>query len=103
MAESGGPQWPLSAEEVERLRLASPISVVDHVSAPALLLLGDSDQRVPPSQGRQWAAALQQQKAPRAEVTVLEFPGGGHSIAGVAQNAHAQQTACAWLIEQLSK
>ena len=27
---------------------------------PALMILGASDQRVPPSQGRQWVAALQQ-------------------------------------------
>ena len=101
LAESGGPQWPLSSEKVERLRAASPISNVHHVSAPALLLLGDADQRVPPSQGRQWAAALQQQPHPRAPLTVLQYPGGGHSIAGTEQNAHAQQTACSWLIEQL--
>lgn len=64
------------------------------------MLLGDRDQRVPPSQGRQWVAAVQQiGRAP--SVTALSFPGEGHAIASSGANAHAQQTAVAWLIAQL--
>ena len=36
-----------------------------------------------------------------AEVRALEFPGEGHAIASVEGNAHAQQSAVAWLVEKL--
>ena len=38
----------------------SPITVVDRVRVPALVLLGACDLRVPPSQGRAWVAARQE-------------------------------------------
>jgi TRAP transporter 4TM/12TM fusion protein len=68
----------------------------------AVMILGAADQRVPPSQGRQWVAALQQLgKCP--EVRAVSFPGEGHAIASSGANAHAQQTAVAWLIQQLRR
>ena len=55
---------------------------------------------MPPSQGRQWVAAVQQVgNAP--EPMALSFPDEGHAIASVEGNAHAQQTAVAWLVERL--
>ena len=63
--------------------------------APALMLLGAADMRVPHGQGREWVAALQQRRAAQvdsAEVLALEFPGEGHAIASVEGNAHAVET-----------
>ena len=95
-------RWPLVPEQVAELHRRSPIAVVDHVHVPALMILGAADQRVPPSQGRQWVAALQQLgKCP--EVRAVSFPGEGHAIASSGANAHAQQTAVAWLIQQLRR
>jgi acylaminoacyl-peptidase len=58
------PDWCLvecgakEASEVERMFRVSPIARVDAVKSPTLLLLGDSDRRVPNSQGLQWHYAL---------------------------------------------
>jgi len=96
--------WPLSAEQIVELHRRSPISVIDKVDVPALMLLGAADQRVPRAQGRQWVAALQSVRQARdddTQVVALEFPGEGHAIASVEGNAHAVQSAVSWLVEQL--
>ena len=124
-AGSAGATWPLSAETLLELHRRSPLSVVHEVEAPALMLLGAADQRVPHKQGRSWVSALQQvhtralaegnhaegNSGQRAggvtggqrplDLTALEFPGEGHAIASVDGNAHAQQSAVAWLVERL--
>ena len=92
-------RWPLTSAQVGELHRRSPISVVDHVDAPALMLLGAADRRVPHSQGRQWVAALQSR--PGAEVVALEFPAQGHAIGALDANAHAVQSAVAWLVGRL--
>ena len=46
----GDAAWPLRAEQLVELHRRSPISVVDGVRAPSLMLLGAGDLRVPPSQ-----------------------------------------------------
>lgn len=97
---AAGPTWPLTPDDVVELLRRSPISVVDQVRVPALMLIGDGDQRVPPSQGRQWVAAVQQNgRSP--EVLALSFPGDGHAIPSVEANGHAVQTALAWILEKL--
>ena len=96
--------WPLRADDLLELHRRSPLSVVDRVHAPALMLLGAADQRVPHSQGRSWVAALQhvrRHQPDAAEVVALEFPGEGHAIGSVEGNAHAVQSAVAWLVEKL--
>eukprot|EP00908_Phaeocystis_cordata_P013729 Transcript_24788.p1 GENE.Transcript_24788~~Transcript_24788.p1 ORF type:complete len:357 (+),score=145.14 Transcript_24788:1549-2619(+) len=93
-----GLAWPLSHEQIAAMYDKSPISVVANVKVPALMLLGAADVRVPHSQGREWVAALQAQPSP-PEVVALEYPGEGHAIAGAEQQAHAVQTAVAWLLE----
>ena len=92
------------AEDLLELHRRSPLSVIDRVEAPALMLLGAADQRVPHKQGRSWVSALQQvrqRKGAPADVTALEFPGEGHAIASLEGNAYAQQSAVAWLVERL--
>lgn len=101
--------WPLTPETLLELHSRSPMSVVDKVEAPALMLLGAADQRVPHKQGRSWVSAIQQihQRTggggKKLDLTALEFPGEGHAIASVEGNAHAQQSAVAWLVERLKK
>lgn len=99
----GEPRWPLSAEQLTELYRRSPISVVDRVDVPALMVLGAADQRVPRSQGRQWVAALQQRAgAAGADVTALEYPGEGHAIATSTEaSAHVLQSVVAWLVGKL--
>jgi len=102
--DGGEVPWPITADQLVELHRRSPMSVVDKVSAPALMLLGAADMRVPHKQGREWVSALQhtRRSAPEgAKVTALEFPGEGHAIASVEGNAHAIQSAVAWLVEKL--
>lgn len=94
-------KWPLSSEQLLQLRQASPISVVDQVTAPTLMVLGLGDKRVPPSQGLQYVAALSEQ--PHCPpVSCLEYAGEGHAIAGTEAQAHAVQSIIAWLLQQLA-
>ena len=94
-------RWPLSADELLTLRERSPLSAVADVRASVLVLLGSGDERVPPSQGRQYVSALQAQPSP-PRVEVNEYPGEGHSLAGAEANAHAVQSAVAFLREHLT-
>ena len=67
--------------------------------------------RVPPSQAREWVAALESRErragaskegaldAPMHDA--LEYPGEGHAIAGAQANAHAVQSAVAWFLNRL--
>merc|ERR1711871_331421 len=51
--------WPLSCEDVAQLYKASPVSVVQNVACPMLVVLGSADKRVPAlSQGQEYVAAL---------------------------------------------
>lgn len=45
--------------------------------SPALLMLGNDDRRVPPSQGRRWAEILH---GNGNEVTVLKYNETGHAL-----------------------
>ena len=56
---------------------ASPVVHIAHVRAPVLLLMGDVDQRVPPSQGRDYYHAL---KARGKDVEMLWFPENNHAL-----------------------
>jgi dipeptidyl aminopeptidase/acylaminoacyl peptidase len=56
---------------------ASPIAHIANVRAPVLLLMGDVDQRVPPSQGRDYYHTL---KALGKEVEMLWFPENNHAL-----------------------
>lgn len=91
---------PVSQEQMARLQAASPISVVDQVSVPVLMLLGLGDKRVPPSQGRYYVASLCELPH-RPEVSCLEYPGEGHAIAGTESQAHAVQSVVSWLLDHL--
>lgn len=84
-----------------------PLTPAQHAT---LTLIGAADMRVPPSQGREWLAALESRQ-PRPKVPgaaepatlhdALEYEGEGHAIAGAEANAHAVQSAVAWLLAKL--
>ncbi|BGP03468.1 hypothetical protein NBRC10513v2_007200 [Rhodotorula toruloides] len=57
----------------------SPLRHASSVTAPTLLLIGESDRRVPKEQGRAWFHALKGEG--KAEVEMLVFPGNGHPVA----------------------
>ena len=99
-------KWPLTPEQLQRLYAASPISCVDGVQVPTLTIIGAADQRVPPSQGREWVAALESCRLRTdgplpGEVDALFYEGEGHAIAGSEANAHATQAAMQWLAKYL--
>lgn len=66
--------WP-EAEDVYVAR--SPISVASRIRAPVLLLQGEEDKVVPPSQAQAMVAAL---RAVGTPCTLEEFPGEGHGF-----------------------
>ncbi len=55
----------------------SPVAHIAEKVAPALLMLGAKDRRVPPSQGRRWAELV---GATGSRVQTLVFPDAGHAL-----------------------
>ncbi|MEV4100923.1 S9 family peptidase [Nonomuraea sp. NPDC049649] len=53
----------------------SPLTHVDHVTTPTLLLHGDADDRCPVGQAEQWFAALREHGVP---VRLVRYPGASH-------------------------
>lgn len=85
---------PLSVEELTRLHEASPLRRAPEVQAATLLLLGGSDRRVPPSQGRAWAQGL---AAVGATVRTLAFPDAGHALADPGVEEVVWEETLTWL------
>ena len=70
----------LTPEAFAKMRDASPITRVDMVRTPALMLIGKKDKRVPPPQGWEWYYALRARGVP---TRVHEYPDDSHSLDGV--------------------
>jgi acylaminoacyl-peptidase len=68
---------PPTPEELARMQAASPTSRVASVKAPTLVVIGEEDLRVPPSQGKAWYGWL---KGLGVETEILSFPSTGHAI-----------------------
>jgi len=75
------------------LQEASPIAHVDAVQAPVLLLIGEQDQRVPPSQGKNYYHSLRERSK---VVDMLYFPGNGHSLGLLESSRLAFEAALDW-------
>ncbi|KAF8591671.1 alpha/beta-hydrolase [Ramaria rubella] len=75
--EAFGPSSTITPSIFDKLQKASPITYIDAVQTPVLLLVGEVDRRVPPSQSRNYYYAL---KGRDKEVKMLIFPGNGHSL-----------------------
>ena len=69
--DMGGPPWEIPASYREH----SPITQVDRVQCPMLILHGGDDRTCPPYEAEMWFVALRWQKKP---VTWVEYPGEGH-------------------------
>lgn len=66
-----------SAEDRTLFFERSPISSVHRVKTPALFLIGDQDQRVPPHQSYFYHTALKQMGV---ETKLYNYPGNGHGL-----------------------
>lgn len=75
-----GPGSHVTPDCFATLYVASPIAYVDRVKAPVLLLLGEDDLRVPPTQGKGYYHVL---KGKGRVVDMLVFPKETHPIDGV--------------------
>jgi dipeptidyl aminopeptidase/acylaminoacyl peptidase len=75
--EFGGSFWT-SEECWRRYRHHSPITYVEHITAPLLLLQSENDYRCPIDQGEQMLTALRMR---RRTVELIRVPGASHVIA----------------------
>ncbi|KAK4047110.1 hypothetical protein OIO90_006312 [Microbotryomycetes sp. JL221] len=72
------PPTHVSNELYAHMAQASPMTFVDQVTCPTMLMIGASDRRVPHDQGRAWYHALKNRG--QAPVDMLVFPGNGHPL-----------------------
>ncbi len=63
--------------ERERYRRLSPISYVEHVTAPTLIIEGENDYRTPMAEGEQWFMALKKRQVP---VELVRYPRSSHGL-----------------------
>jgi len=69
--ELAGQPWA----EADRYAEGSPISYVDGVTAPTLVIQGERDDRCPVGQAEEWFTALRLRKVP---AELVRYPGGSH-------------------------
>ncbi|MGA4843807.1 serine hydrolase [Streptomyces sp. G45] len=79
--ELGGPPW----EERARYADQSPLTRVERVRTPTLILQGAEDQRCPVGQAEQWFSALRARGVP-AELVL--YPGGAHLFPLAGRPSH---------------
>jgi dipeptidyl aminopeptidase/acylaminoacyl peptidase len=68
-----GPPW----EERERYRRLSPISYVEHIDAPTLIIHSENDYRTPIGDGEQLFMALEKRQVP---VELVRYPRSSHGL-----------------------
>lgn len=111
--DPNGPPTHLAPDLYKSLHDASPLPLAGNVVAPMLLLLGESDQRVPPTQGLAEYHALRalsevpagRDSTNRPEKRLVEccwFTGEGtdHALDGVEASRGAWLAAWMWYEEQ---
>ncbi|MFC5829820.1 S9 family peptidase [Nonomuraea insulae] len=80
----------------------SPITRIGEVTAPTLLLHGESDDRCPIGQSEQWFAALRERRVP---VRLVRYPGAGHLFILNGRPSHRydyNERIIAWLEQWVS-
>jgi dipeptidyl aminopeptidase/acylaminoacyl peptidase len=80
-ADFGGPWW----EQRERYTRLSPISYVDQINTPLLLMHAEGDLRCPIGQSEELFVALRRQCKP---VQFVRFPGGNHLFVTMGPPGH---------------
>lgn len=93
--EFGGLPW----EAPDALRASSPLSYVQDVTVPTLLLHGDRDDRCPVSQAEMWFAALGARGVP---ATLVRYPEGSHLFILNGRPSYRQDW-CTRIVEFASK
>jgi dipeptidyl aminopeptidase/acylaminoacyl peptidase len=68
--------------------------------APALVIVGDKDELVPPKHGRRIAAAFREKGVPHK---LIAFPDAGHDLGGAKNLAIVARAATAWFDQHLNK
>ena len=71
--EFNGPPW----EQRELYRRLSPISYVEKVTIPTLIIHSENDYRTPIADGEQWFMALKKRKVP---VEMVRYPRSTHDL-----------------------
>lgn len=82
-----------SFEERELFRALSPISYVENVTAPTLVIHGEEDYRTPLGEGEQWYGALQKLGVPSEFVL---YPRSAHGIREPWLAADSQERTRSW-------
>ncbi|MFB4274117.1 prolyl oligopeptidase family serine peptidase [Nonomuraea sp. MTCD27] len=84
------------------LAAQSPITRVTEVTAPTLILHGESDDRCPVGQAEQWFAALRERRVP---VRLVRYPGASHLFILNGRPSHRydyNERIIAWLEQWVS-
>ncbi|NUR93320.1 MAG: S9 family peptidase [Nonomuraea sp.] len=80
----------------------SPLTYVDDVTTPTLLLHGENDDRCPIGQAEQWFEALRERQVP---VRLVRYPGGSHLFilnGRPSHRHHYNERILAWLEQWVS-
>lgn len=91
-------QYDMTEGDLAALHKASPISRVEAVVAPTLVLIGAQDLRVPPHQGLIWHNVLRERGV---ETRVKWYPSDNHPLAGVECEADTFVSVCVWMLTHL--
>jgi dipeptidyl aminopeptidase/acylaminoacyl peptidase len=67
-------------------RRLSPITYVDRVTTPTLIVHGEADDRCPVGQGEEWYVGLL--TAGKAPVSFVRYPGGSHGFVNTGRPSH---------------
>ena len=79
--EMGGPM----VESREAFRRLSPMTYIDRVVTPCLILHGEADDRCPIGQGEEFFIGLRAQKK---AAEMVRYPGGSHGFRGQGRPSH---------------
>ena len=85
-------------EQREIWRQNSPISYVEKVTAPTLVIHGENDFRTPLSEGQIWYSALQKLGVP---TEFIIYPRSGHGISEPWLAADSQERTRQWMVHWL--
>lgn len=91
--------YKLTAEDIKIMHEKSPTSVVHNVTAPALLVIGGSDVRVPPRQAVSYGNTL---KAQGVKTKMYYYPEDGHAILSNEPGTDAAMNIFIWFDEHLN-